>query len=314
MLSPRIVVVGSSNMDIYTWTDHLPERGETVIGERYWMGVGGKGANQAVGARQLGAQSILVGRIGEDVFGQQMLETLNSYGVNCDFIKLDPEAKSGVALVIVDEHGENVVAVIPGTNMHITPADVEAAADQLRAADVLMTQLEIPLDAIEKAIDIALEGDTLCILNPAPARPLPDSILKKVHLLTPNQNEVKVLTGIPADTLEGAETAAKALLEEGVKAVIVTMGSDGALIVYPDETLHVKGARVEAVDTSGAGDAFMAGLGVALGEDKSLEEATRFANYVAALSTTKPGAMPSMPTRAAVDAFLVRLEAKGRNR
>jgi ribokinase len=304
MSGPKIVVVGSSNMDIYTWTGHLPEHGETVIGERYWMGMGGKGANQAVGSRRLGAESTIVGRIGQDLFGQQMLETLRSHGVNCDFIKLDPEAGSGVALVIVDERGENIIAVIPGTNMRIAPSDVEAAAGKIREADVVMAQLEIPLEAIEKAFDIALEGDTLCILNPAPARPLPGSILGKVNLLTPNQNEAKVLTGIATDTVDGARTAANALLEKGVQTVIVTMGTKGALIVRPGEALHIDAIRVDSIDTSGAGDAFMAGLGVALAEGRSLDEATRFANAVGALSTTRPGAMPSMPDRSEVDDLL----------
>jgi ribokinase len=248
-----------------------------------------------------------VGRIGQDLFGQQMLETLRSHDVNCAFIKLDPEAGSGVALVIVDERGENIIAVIPGTNMRITPSDVEAAADQIREADVVMAQLEIPLDAIEKAFDIALKGDTLCILNPAPARPLPDSILRKVNLLTPNQNEAKVLTGVAADTVDGARAAANALLDKGVRTVIVTMGTKGALIVRPGEALHIDAVRVDSIDTSGAGDAFMAGLGVALAEGKSLDEATRFANVVGALSTTRPGAMPSMPARSEVDNLLQRL-------
>lgn len=304
MSRPKIVIVGSSNMDIYTWTDHLPEQGETVIGERYWMGMGGKGANQAVGASQLGAQSVMVGRIGNDLFGQQMLDTLRGYGINCDLIKIDPDAGSGVALVIVDKDAENIIAVVPGTNMRITPDDVLAAAEQIQLADVVMMQLEIPLAAIETAIDLALESGTLCILNPAPARPLPDNILQKVDLLTPNQNEVKVLTGISADTVPGAEAAARTLLAKGVKSVIVTMGADGALIVRPDDTLHVAGFEVDAFDTSGAGDAFMAGLGVALAEGQSLAEAVRFANGVGALSATKPGAMPSMPTRVEVDEFI----------
>ena len=183
MSDAKIVVVGSCNMDIYTWTDHLPEPGETVVGDRYWMGMGGKGANQAVGVRRLGADASMVGRVGDDLFGRQMLETLHSYGVRCETIHTDPEAGSGVALVFVDRHGENVIAVISGANMRLSPEDVDAAADELRAADVVLMQLEVPIEASERAIDIALEGGALCVLNPAPARPLSDRLLQKVHLL-----------------------------------------------------------------------------------------------------------------------------------
>jgi ribokinase len=237
------------------------------------------------------------------MFGQEMLQTLTDHGVNCEFIQVDEEAGSGVALVMVDDQGENIISVIPGTNMRITPVVVEAATGQIRAADVVMMQLEIPLDAIEKTIDLARANDTLSILNPAPACPLPDSILNKVDLLTPNQTEAKFLTGISADTVDGAEAAARALLDKGVKTVIITLGANGALIVQPDSTTHIESFKVDAFDTSGAGDAFMGGLGVALSEDKELEEAVQFANIVGALSATRGGAMPSMPTRIEVDDF-----------
>ncbi len=303
MSNARIVVVGSSNMDVYSWTDRLPEPGETVMGNRFWIGMGGKGANQAVGACLLGAHVTMVGRVGDDLFGRQMRETLSSHGVACDCLHVDMEADSGTALVLVDRQAENIIVVTPGANMRIGPDDVEAATDRIRAADVLLTQLEIPLDAIERAVDIARDVDTRCILNPAPARPLPDRILAKVHLLTPNQNEARVLTSIATDSLEGAAAAGKALLSRGVQTVIVTLGAQGALVVKPDGTQHLPGTCVQALDTSGAGDAFTAGLAVALAEGEALEEATRFANLVGALSTTKRGAMPSMPKRSEVEAF-----------
>jgi ribokinase len=309
MSNAKVVVVGSSNMDIFFYTDRAPEPGETVIGDRYLMVMGGKGANQAVGARLLGAEVTLVGRIGDDLFGRRMLDNLSSYGVARDHIQVDKEADSGVALILVDKQAENSIVVVPGVNMRITPTDVEGAANKLRAADVLLMQLEIPLDAIERAIDIALEGNTLCVLNPAPARLLPDHILKKVHLLTPNQSEAKILTGVPADTLEGAQAAGQALLEKGVQTVIITLGAQGALIVRSNQVLHVKGVPVDALDTTGAGDAFMAGLAVALAEGKTLEEATHFANVAGALSTKKPGAMPSLPNRDEVEAFVRALES-----
>jgi len=308
MSSVKVVVVGSSNMDMFFFTDRIPKLGETVIGGHHWMGVGGKGANQAVGARLLGAEVTLVGRVGDDLFGQRVLDTLNSYGVACDHVLVDKEAESGVALIVVDQGAENIIVVIPGANMRIAPTDVDSAADRLRAADVLLMQLEIPLDAVERAIDIAREGSALCVLNPAPARPLPDRILKKVHLLTPNQSEANVLTGIPTRTLKGAQVAGQALLNKGVQAVIITLGVQGALIVRRGGTLHVRGIRVDAFDTTGAGDAFMAALAVGLAGGETLEKATRFANVVGALSTKKLGAMPSLPTREEVDAFIRALE------
>jgi ribokinase len=199
-----------------------------------------------------------------------------------------------VALILVDRQAENFVVVVPGANMRLAPTDVEAAAERLRAADVLLMQLEIPLDTVERAIDVALEGKTMCVLNPAPARPLPDHLLEKVQVLVPNQSEVRVLLGVTADSLEGAQAAGEVLLGKGVQTVIITLGAQGALIVRPDLVLHVEGVPVDALDTTGAGDAFVAGLAVALAEGKTLEDATRFANVVGALSTKKPGAMPHM--------------------
>jgi ribokinase len=303
MPKAKIAVVGSSNMDVFCWTERMPVAGETVIGNRQWMAMGGKGANQAVGARLLGAEVTMVGRVGNDLFGRQILDNFSSYGVACDHITVDEEAGSGVALIVVDKRAQNTIVVVPGANMRLSATDVDAAADRLRAADVLLMQLEIPLEAIERAIEIALESNTLCVLNPAPARPVPDHILKKVHLLTPNQNEAEMLTGVSADTLEGAKVAGQVLLDKGVPTVIITLGVQGALIVRPSQTLHIAGVSVDAFDTTGAGDAFMAGLAVALAEGKTLEAATRLANVSGALSTTKPGAMPSLPTRDEVEAL-----------
>lgn len=303
MSQPKIVVVGSANMDIYSWTDHLPEPGETVLGDRFWMGMGGKGANQAVGAGRLGARVSMVGRVGDDLFGRQMLETLAGHGVDCRHMQADHDADSGVALVLVDRQAENVIVVNPGANMRISEADVDAAADLISAADVVLVQLEIPLPVVERTLTVARAGNAQCILNPAPARPLPDHILERVHVLTPNQNEARVLTGIAADSLAGAAAAGQALLARGVPSVIVTLGARGALIARAGHTTHVPCPRVAACDTSGAGDAFMAGLAVALAEGQSLTAAAGFANRIAALSTTRPGAMPSMPARAEVEAF-----------
>ena len=301
MSRAKIVVVGSTNMDFFTYTDHIPALGETVIGNRYLMVMGGKGANQAVGAARLGAESNLVGRVGNDLFGQNMLNTLVKHGVSCEYVKIDHQEGSGVALVIVQKEGDNIIVVVPGANMHIDPGDVSEASDLIKDADVLMLQLEIPVDVVEKAIDIALDSETICILNPAPARNLPNTILQKVHLLTPNQSEARTLTGMETDSLRGAQAAGEALLNKGVETVVITLGSQGALIVGPENTKHMPGISVNAIDTTGAGDAFMAGLGVALAEGKAIDEAVSFANIVGALTTTKHGAMPALPTRDVVE-------------
>jgi ribokinase len=312
MAAPKIVVVGSSNMDIYSWTHHLPEPGETVIGDRYWMVMGGKGANQAVAASQLGAEVAMVGRVGDDLFGRQMIETLASYKVSSDFIQVDRHAGSGVALVVVDKKPENIIVVIPGANMRISQEDVDAAAEKLRNSQVLMMQLEIPLEAIERAMETARKGEAYIILNPAPARPLPSRLLSMAHLITPNQNEAKVLSGIPADTMPGAENAGRRLLEMGAHAVIITLGPDGALVFRDKEakSVHVPGVPMkDAIDTTGAGDAFMGGLSVAIAEGKNLEQAASHANFVAALSTRRLGAMPSMPSREEVEELILQREA-----
>jgi ribokinase len=233
-----------------------------------------------------------------------MLDTLASYGVSDEYIRVDHDAGSGLAIILVDDEGENVIAVTPGANMCLREADIHAAADLLRRADVVLTQLEVPIEPTERALDIAREGAALCILNPAPAAPVPDRVLAKVDVLTPNQSEARLLTGLPTDTLDGAGDAGKALLAKGVGSVIITLGAQGALLFCDGDCEHVPPVEVDPVDTTGAGDAFMAGLATCLGRGFPLRESTCFANVVGALSTQKPGAMPSMPRAAEVSAFL----------
>ncbi len=252
----------------------------------------------------------MIGRVGCDLFGKQMVDMLKTYQINTDHIHCDEQADSGMALIVVDKKPENIIVVIPGTNMRISPEDVQQAAKELKQSRVLLMQLEIPLTAIESALEIAKSGGCYCILNPAPARTLPESILRNVDLLTPNQNEAKLLTGVPAESLEGAEKAGKVLLEMGVSAVIITLGSLGALLVQNNKTLHIPAFKIpDAIDPSGAGDAFMGGLAIALAEGLPLEEAARFGNASGALSTRKQGAMPAMVTRQELNAFLLKSTA-----
>jgi ribokinase len=306
----KIVVVGSSNTDMVVKTPHLPAPGETVLGGEFVMAAGGKGANQAVAAARLGAEVTFVARVGQDVFGEQALAGFEREGMITEYVTADPAAASGVALIFVDETGENSIAVASGANAHLSPGDVRKARRAIETADVLLVQLETPVETVLAAARMAHQAGVRVILNPAPAPadPLPAELLACVDILTPNENELALLAGGPASV----EQAAGQVLGRGVGTVIVTLGARGALIATPDARLPVPSFPVEAVDTTAAGDAFNGGLAVALAEGKGLTEgkeltgAVRFANACGALATTRLGAQPSLPTRDEVAAFWAR--------
>ncbi|MGQ9493557.1 MAG: ribokinase [Anaerolineae bacterium] len=303
----KVVVVGSSNTDMVVQVPHIPAPGETVLGGEFIMAAGGKGANQAVAAARLGAQVTLVARVGQDVFGERALAGFRQEGIVVQHIAVDPEAASGVALIFVDASGENSIAVAPGANARLTPQDVQQAKEVIEAADVLLLQLETPLETVRQAAEIAQRAGVRVVLNPAPAQPLPADVLALVDVLTPNEGEVSLLARqqlVQATTLADAEASARCLIEQGVKVVIVTLGARGALIVTPDFQQLVPGFAVDVVDTTAAGDAFNGGLAVALADGKSLAEAVRFANACGALAATKMGAQPSLPTANEVARFL----------
>lgn len=299
---PRIVVVGSSNTDLVVRVPHLPAPGETVLGGEFVMAAGGKGANQAVAAARLGAEVAVVARIGQDIFGDRMLIGLQREGIRTRHIIVDPKAASGVALIAVDSSGENYIAVASGANMRLSPADVQSAEATLQKADVLLLQLEIPVETALAASNIAHQAGVRVILNPAPApsTPLPSELLANVDVLTPNKVEACSLAGTQLD----ARLAARQLAESGVRAVIVTLGALGALLVTRETEQHVPGFAVQAVDTTAAGDAFTGGLAVALAQKRTLAEAVRYANACGALSATRLGAQPSLPTAEEVMSFL----------
>nr|MBC7243933.1 ribokinase [Chloroflexota bacterium] len=304
----KVVVVGSSNTDMVVRVPHIPAPGETVLGGEFVMAAGGKGANQAVAAARLGAQVTLVARVGQDVFGERALAGFRQEGIATQYITIDPEAASGVALIFVDANGENSIAVASGANAHLTPQDVQQAKEAIEAADVLLLQLETPLETVWQAAEIAQRAGVRVVLNPAPACPLPADILALVDVLTPNEGEASLLAArqiTQATTLADAEAAARCLIEQGVKTVIITLGARGALIVTPDFQQLVPGFAVDVVDTTAAGDAFNGGLAVALAEGKTLAEAVRFANACGALAATKLGAQPSLPTAEEVARFLM---------
>jgi ribokinase len=306
--NPHILVVGSLNMDLVVRMPAIPRPGETLIGGRFATFPGGKGANQAVAARRMGAQVAMVGRVGRDVFGEQMLKLVGSEGIDARFIGVDADQSTGVALITVDDQGQNSIAVASGANFALTPEHVRLAWDQLPQVDWLVMPLETPMDTVETAAEIARQRGARVILNPAPAQDLDTALLQNIDVLIPNESETERLTGHNIRTHEQACRAGKALLALGVGSVVLTLGETGALIVEGDPAdpacLSVPAFPVTVVDTTAAGDAFVGALAASLGEGLRLEAAVRFASAAAALSVTQVGAQPSLPYRSEVDFFL----------
>jgi len=298
------VVVGSLNMDLIGRTAHIPMPGETVLGKRFSTAAGGKGANQAIAAARLGVQVTMVGCIGEDDHGRQLLAGLKAESVNTRFVRMVPDVNTGVALITVDDAGENTIVVISGANWELTQEDVAMAESTLATSDMLVLQLESPLEVVESAIEVASRHHVPVMLNPAPAQPLPPSLLSKVCYLIPNEVETALLVGCSVNDVEEAKTAARRLQKMGVDNVIITMGGQGAYLYTLRESCLIPAFPVKPVDTTAAGDAFVAGMAVAIAEKRPLIEAVRFATAVGALATTKHGAQPSLPTATAVQQFL----------
>ena len=306
MKRPKIVVVGSSNTDMVVKADRIPAPGETVLGGAFVMVAGGKGANQAVAAARLGAEVSLVARLGADTLGDQAIAGYRNDGILTDLVVRDPDRPTGVALILVDAKGENSITVALGANEALLPDDVDRAADRIRAADAVVMQLEVPLAAVERAAAIAAAAGVPVILDPAPAPDggLPASLLRNVTCLKPNESEAERLTGIPVVDTASAERAALVLRGLGPRIVIITLGSQGAVIVDDAGARHVPAYWVTAVDTTAAGDAFTGALAVALASGVALPEAVRQAAAAGAFAATRMGAQPSLPTRAELDAFL----------
>ncbi|MBM3859132.1 MAG: ribokinase [Verrucomicrobia bacterium] len=297
-MKPRILVLGSSNTDMIIKLDRIPRPGETILGGAFVTAAGGKGANQAVGAARAGGQVTFIARVGQDMFGEQAVAGFVRDGINVKHISRDKTSPSGVALIFVAKDGENSIAVAGGANAKLSPADVRKAKAAFTGASVLVMQLETPLETVQAAADLAAKAGVRVILNPAPAQPLPDALLKRISIITPNETEAELLTG------RTGEAAAAKLRARGVATVILTLGARGALIADASGTRLVPGFKVKAVDTTAAGDIFNGSVAVALAEGKPLEEAVRFANAAAAISVTRLGAQPSAPTRREIERFL----------
>jgi ribokinase len=297
----NILVIGSLNADLVVRAPRFPAPGETISGENLAIIPGGKGANQAVAASRQGASVAMVGRVGSDSFGPTLIQNLQKNNVDTTHVKADPSA-TGTAIIVVDAGGQNSIVLSPGANGKVVLADVGSVSFQ--DAKMLLLQLEIPLETVIHAASVARQNGLRVILNPAPARQLPDSLLADVDILVPNESELQLLSGQPVTDAKSAESAAKTLLEKGVKTVIVTLGANGALLVTDKKTTHILTFKVDVVDTTAAGDAFIGGLAAALLKGKSLEEAVRYGNASGALAATKFGAQPSLPTANEVENLL----------
>jgi ribokinase len=288
-MNPEILVVGSLNTDMVIRTSRIPAPGETVIGGEFMINPGGKGANQAVAAARCGGRVRMIGKTGSDIFGKQAREGLEAAGIDTRGILVDPVYPSGVAMITVDANGENSIVVAPGANGRLLPLDIIGLAGNIQTAGLILTQMEIPLDSIECLAAIATEHSIPLILNPAPAVSIPSELLHQIDILTPNETEAAILTGIPVTDIASAREAALNLAARGVKTVIITLGNKGALLHHQDINIHIPGYPVKAVDSTAAGDVFNGALAVGVSEGMDMLASVEFACKAASISVTRPG-------------------------
>ncbi len=301
---PKICVVGSTMIDLISKVPRLPKLGETLVGQSFHMGYGGKGANQAVMAAKLGAQVTMVNKVGRDVFGEGTLNNFREHGIDTTYVLFDESRFSGVAPILVDDNARNVIVIVPGANLGLLPSDVHKAEHVILAADMIICQLEMPVETTLEAFRIAKRGNVRTILNPAPAALIPEELLRLTDICAPNETETELLTNQTVGTLAEAEAAARQLLSRGTRTVVLTLGERGALLVDKNTVENIPAVKVDAVDPTGAGDAFIGSLAVYLGEGLSIHDAIWRANAVAALSVTRIGTQVSFPDRAEADRFL----------
>jgi ribokinase len=300
----QVVVVGSLNMDLVVRAPRLPAAGETILGRGFSTAPGGKGANQAVAAARLGARTAMVGCVGDDAFGAQLVAGLDGDGVDRRAVRVVPGQPTGVALIVVDDEGRNGIVVASGANGLLGPDDLDRQEALLGAASVVALQLETPLATVERAAARARALGKTVVLNPAPARPLPDALVASVDLLVPNELEAAALAGIPVDSIEHAAEAGARLRARGAGAVLVTLGERGVVLADAAGARHFPAHRIAAVDSTAAGDTFIGGLCAALARGAALPAAIGFAQAAAAISVTRPGAQPSIPREAEVSAWI----------
>lgn len=303
MKQQKILVVGSSNTDMVIRTDHLPRPGETVLGGQFFMNPGGKGANQAVAIARLGGNITFVCKTGSDIFGHQAQQLFEEEGINTSYVLSDSKNPSGVALITVDSHAENCIAVASGANMKLSPDDLIRAKEAIEQADAILMQLEIPIETVSYVAQTANAQGKKVILNPAPAQSLSENLIRDLYLITPNETEAEMISGITITDDESAVLAAQKICELGVDNVVITLGVRGALVYNKEICTFVDGYKVKAIDTTAAGDIFNGALTVAIMENRSLIDAVRFACKTAAIAVTRVGAQSSAPYRNEVDVF-----------
>ena len=293
-----IAVVGSANVDLTTFNDVFPRPGETIFGKKFDLGFGGKGANQAVAARLCGAKVGMVAKVGSDLFGPATIKNFESQGIDATHVRIAEGVSSGVAPIFVDPHGQNRILVVKGANDTLSPEDVDAAAPLLRKADTIVMQFEIPLRTVYYTVKFAKANGIRCLVNPAPAQPVDLREVGAADYLIPNESEAETITGMPIQSIDDAKKCAEFLLRQGIRRVVITLGERGSLVAGPDGMELIPAFKVQAVDTTGAGDAFIGSFAVFLGEGLPEKEAQSRANLYAALSTTKVGTQKSFCNRA----------------
>lgn len=297
----KIIVIGSSNIDMMVKTPHLPAPGETILGGEFFMNQGGKGANQAVAVKRLGGNLIFVAKLGNDILGQQSVDYFKKEGIDTKYITLDENSASGVALISVDDHAENSIVVASGANMLLNEQDVDKVVEEMCEGDILLMQLEIPIQTVEYAARKAFEKGVKVVLNPAPARSLPKELLRYLFMITPNRIEAEMLTGIKIVNDADAERVAKGISAMGVQNIIVTLGSKGCLVREGDTSYCVDAFKVEPVDTTAAGDTFNGALCVGLAEGMNLRQSAVMASKASSVAVTRMGAQSSIPHRKELD-------------
>jgi len=298
---PRIAVVGSANIDLTTFTAEFPKPGETIFGQKFDLGFGGKGANQAVAARLCGAEVFMVARVGSDLFGPATIENFKKLGIDASQVKQVEGLSSGVAPIFVDPHGQNRILVVKGANDALKPADVDAAADVLKSVDCIVLQFEIPIETVYYTVDFARKHGVRCIVNPAPAQPIDMKALTGLDYFVPNESEAETISGMPVRNLDDAKKCADKFLAGGIQRIIVTLGANGSLLASRDGMQHVAPFPVKAIDSTGAGDAFIGSFAVFLAEGLPERDAVQRANLYAGLSTTGIGTQKSFYDRARYD-------------
>jgi len=303
MQSKKIVIVGSCNTDMVIKAARLPIPGETILGGIFLMNPGGKGANQAVTAARMGGNVTLISKTGNDVFGKQSVMLYNAEKINTSFVFSDPKHPSGVALITVDANGENCIVVASGANAYLTPADIQKASAEIESCDLVLMQLEIPIDTVEYVAELASKKGIKVILNPAPARALSDNLLKNIYVIIPNKSEAEILSGIKVSDYETAKQAADIISSKGVENVVITLGAQGSLIKQQHIYHFVEAIKVNAVDTTAAGDTFCGSFCVGLSEGKTILESVKLATRASAITVTRMGAQASIPHRSELATF-----------